>query len=82
MITRNTVKAASRILVWLGTGKIIGEVIAHNVDAPKSKIDKIQLVAGTYAIGGVVTGASIKYTDSVVDSVADAYDKFKAANQK
>lgn len=53
-------------VVGIGAGKIVAGVIKNNIK-PSSVIDKVTMVAGAWAISGIVAKASKKYTDESID---------------
>jgi hypothetical protein len=64
------VKFAVSGVVGLGAGKIVTNIIKANVKTPENLIDKVTMLAGAWALGGMVTAAAKKHTDEAIDDVA------------
>lgn len=79
MFTRNTAKAIVRLVVAIGTYKIVGQVIDKNTDPPEKLTDKVTIRAGKVAIAGVVAVKAEKYSDGLVDQIGDGINEFKRA---
>jgi hypothetical protein len=67
-------------IVGIGTAKIVGGVIKEHVK-PETLIDKVTITAAAWVLSGVTTTATKKYTNEIIDGVAEAVtagvDKFK-----
>ena len=77
--SRKTVKNALNLLVGTCAGWTAQDVIKNNV-APMNKAHKAQIIIGSAAIGAVVHEAAGKYTDRMVDELADAFKAQKPSN--
>lgn len=62
-------KTAANIIVGAGTTKIVHQVIRNNT-SPETVVDVATMMAGSFAIGGVVADASKSYTSAKIDKVA------------
>lgn len=60
-------KKAVNIVVSVGTGRIIGQVIKSNTH-PETTVDVVTMAAGAYALGGLVAAETSKYTDGQIDA--------------
>jgi hypothetical protein len=68
MAKTDKTKLTARIIVQLGTGKIVHTIIRNNV-TPEKKIDQITVPAASFVLGGIVAESASKYTDRLVDEV-------------
>lgn len=71
----SVVKVAVSGVVGIGTGKIVSAVIKNNV-SPESLIDKVTIVAASWTLSGVVTTATKKYTNEMIDEVYNGVTEF------
>lgn len=60
-------KKAVSIVVSVGTGRIVGQVIKSNTH-PENVVDIVTMSAGAYALGGLVGAETAKYTDGQIDA--------------
>ena len=70
---------AKVIIRWTtvaGTAKIVKEVIANNIDEPETLVQKAKILAGTFAVGGLISSIVGDYTDDKVDEVVDQVKEF------
>jgi hypothetical protein len=74
-------KLVTSTVVGVGAGKIVKNIIKHNVDAPETLIDKVSLLAGGWVLSGIVTTATKKYTDEAIDDIAKTVVNLKKALQ-
>jgi hypothetical protein len=79
--SRKTVKSALNLLVGTCAGWTAQDVIKNNVN-PETKAHKAQVLIGSAAIGAVVHETTGKYTDRLVDELADAFKAQKPSTPK
>lgn len=60
---------ATRVVVTAGVGRIVNQTIKNNV-TPGNKIQRINVTAGSYAIGGVVGNVAVAHA---VETVTEAF---------
>lgn len=76
----SAVKFVASGVVGIGAGKIVGKIIKNNV-SPETLIDKVTVVSASWVISGIVTTATKKYTNEMIDEtyngVVGIVDKFK-----
>ena len=68
------VKGAAKLVVGLGVGKIVKDVIKNNVSAPESVVSKVTIYAATSVIVAVATTHTDKYVDDAIDGLIKVYD--------
>lgn len=68
------IKFAVSGAVGIGASKIVGKIIAANV-TPETLFDKITMAGGAWALGGMASKATKKYTDGTIDDVAKVVEK-------
>lgn len=73
------VKIAARLIVGAGTSKIIGTIIANNVE-PENVRDKVAVTAGTIAVSAMVADAAKTYTDQKIEEAFELYAKLRNRN--
>lgn len=75
------VKFVTAGVVGIGTGKIVSSVIKNNVAAPDSIFDKVSMISASWVIGGIVSTATKKFTNEMIDDTYQAgvtiVEKFK-----
>lgn len=64
----SVVKMAVSGVVGLGTGKIVAGIVKNHV-TPETLIDKVSIISATWAMAGVASTATKKYTDETIDKV-------------
>lgn len=69
--TLSVVKLAVSSVIGFGTGKIITNVVKNNV-RPETVIDKVTVIAAAWVISGIATTATKKYTNDMIDDVAES----------
>lgn len=69
-------KLVVSIVVGSGTSKIVRDIIVNNTDC-ETVTDKVKIMAGSFAIGGMITSEASKYTDRMIDKTADSYLRIK-----
>jgi hypothetical protein len=62
------------VAVGFGTSCIVKGIIEHNVDAT-TPASKVSVAVAGFAIGGVVAEASSNYTDELIESVVELWQK-------
>ncbi len=73
-------KTVLAVGVQYGTGLIIAGIVRSNV-IPLNTVQKIGVVAGTWALSGVVANAATKYTDDLIDEAISKFQKIKAKSE-
>lgn len=71
-------KTATRVVVSLGSGAIVGTIVKNNLPDPTT-INKITVPVSTFALGGVVGSKAGQYTDAFIDDIALVVEKIKTA---
>jgi uncharacterized membrane protein len=69
-------KRAIRIVVGAGTSVIVKQIIENNVEAERT-IDKMTVPIASVAIGGAVSNAAGKYTDTLIDDIAKTVNELR-----
>lgn len=64
-------------IVGMGTGKIVSSIIKSHV-TPANLIDKVTIVAASWAISGIAAERTKGYTDEVIDRVVSSTDEYIA----
>lgn len=67
-------KKVIHIIVTVGVGKIVGDVIKSNTN-PESVTDKVTYTAGSYALGGLVAAETVKYADNKINEITAHWTK-------
>lgn len=65
----SAVKFAVSGIVGMGTAKVVSGIVKNNVSA-ENLVDKVTILSATWVLSGVVTTASKKYTNDMIDDVA------------
>lgn len=68
-------------IVGMGASRIAGQIIKNNVTAPTNLLEKVALMAGTWAIGGIIAERSRKHTDDAIDQVVGIVKKVQEGVQ-
>jgi len=81
---------AKMVIRWTvigGTSKIVNGIVKNNTD-PETLSEKVQIFAGSFAIGGMVANVVGDHTDEKVDEIIvwtkkakDEYDKKQAESK-
>lgn len=74
------VKFVVNLAVGIGSAKIVHDVVANNVE-PTTTLEKVNVAAGSIAIGGVVAEKTSDYTDRQIDAVADLFKQIKESQE-
>lgn len=74
-------KKISSTIVGIGTGKIVGDVIANNT-TPQNVIDKITIGGAGIVIGSMSAAATKAHTDKMVEETAQALTVIAAKFKK
>lgn len=69
-------KKTVRLVVGIGTAKIVNDIIKNNVDTDNT-YQKVTVVAASTAIGGAVSELTSSYTDRQIDEIVDFIQKIK-----
>lgn len=67
-------QGAVRFIVAGGTNQIIKSIVTNNVE-PENTKEKIQVVAGTVVVSGMVAEAARSYTDKKIESAFTFYNQ-------
>lgn len=70
-------KLAARIVVMLGSGKIVNGIIANNV-ATTTIPSQVLIRSTAFIIGGMTSDATGRYTDRKIDELKDILDGKKS----
>lgn len=63
-------KAVISGAVGIGAGKIAKDIIKNHTK-PDTLFDKITIIAGTWAIAGLMTSVATKYTNATIDTTVE-----------
>ncbi len=69
-------KKAVHLIVTVGTGKIVNDIVKYNT-TPEGLADQVTYRAGSYALGGVVATQTADYTDRKIDEIAKLWSDIK-----
>lgn len=72
----NILKFVTNGVVTVGVGRIANSIIANNI-SPEKASHKVEVIAGTVVLCGIVKDASRTYTDAKIDSYIAAWNKIK-----
>lgn len=70
-------KFAAKTVVGFGVGKIAGDIIKNNTRVPVTKIDKITITAGAFAIGMMASDAVEDYVTAYIDKLITEWNEFR-----
>lgn len=80
----SAVRNAVSVVVGIGTGKIVGQIIKNNI-TPETLRDKVTVTAASWAIGAMVGSATKKFTekefDTAVEQGTKLFNKFKQSSK-
>ena len=74
---RGIVKGIATSVVGAGVAKIVGQAVANNVDQPSKVLHKVQIVAATWVVGGMVGFAARKHIHESVDTLVETAQNIK-----
>lgn len=67
----------SAMIFGAGAGFVAKNVLANNLDEPENLKQKVQIVAGTLVIGGMVGKQAKLYTTETIAHGIEQYNEFK-----
>lgn len=80
MSYRQATKNVATFVVGIGTSRIVGKLIAQNVQ-PETTIDYVTMVPASGVIGMMAANKTRPAVESFVDDVFDAFEAFKKTHQ-
>lgn len=79
-------KAASNIIVSMGTGAVVGNAVKSTTPADIKTFQKVTITVGGMVLSSMVSELASKYTetkiDDAVDTVKQSKDEIKEAQDK
>lgn len=74
----NIVKQAAELLVSMGTGAIVGNAVKLTTPAEVSKVQRVTIAIGSFALSAMISDAVGKYASNQIEQVAEQVSNLKA----
>lgn len=72
-------KGGTELLVSMGVGAIVGNVIKMTADPEQGRIKKIATGLGGFVISSMITDKAVVYSNDRIDNIAETVRKLKRA---
>lgn len=73
MLSEPAIRAGINVMVTVSTAKVVRQIIRNNVDTPETLNDKLKLIVGSFAIGGLVASKVVERTEQSIDHLMAVY---------